>query len=273
MSAAVAETRIRILKIKLAILRGRSKHQRHDSRFSGIELRILLKNGKNKLIRLQGEYASRTSHCKSERNRRITTVRSISMARSPGFKKVRNSSIVSWRICFLDSSGMQPLRIFDLAVPCQIENTYFEPIQSGLRPKPQQIPGFPRLHRRPPHRVTRDNNRPARGQTTPAVSAGNPEMIYFHFDCCAGFNELLLDVFCFVLCHAFFYGFRCGFDQILGFLQSEAGNFADRLDDADLVSAHRSKDNVKLGLLLRRSRCSATTTGAGARLRQWPLRR
>jgi len=146
MPAAIAEPRIRILKIKLAVLRGRSKHERHDPCFSGVELRILLKNGKNKFIRLQSQYTSRSSHRKSERNCRIATVRSDINGEIPWFQK--SPKFIDGLLTNLFSRffRMQPLCIFDLAVSRQIENTYFEPIQSGLRPKAQQIPEFPCLH-------------------------------------------------------------------------------------------------------------------------------
>src|SRR5262250_3171429 len=58
------------------------------------------------------------------------------------------------------------------------------------------------------------------------------------FDLGARFFELLLDGRGFVLAHAFLHGLRRAIDEVLGFLESEAGDFADRLDDVDLVAAH-----------------------------------
>ena len=44
-----------------------------------------------------------------------------------------------------------------------------------------------------------------------------------------------------------------GFDQVLGFLQAQAGDGADGLDDFDLLLAGRLQDDVELGLLFDRS--------------------
>ena len=47
-------------------------------------------------------------------------------------------------------------------------------------------------------------------------------------------------------------------DEILGFLEAQAGDLADHLDDLDLVGAHLGERDVELGLLLGRSRSAAT---------------
>src|SRR5216683_3463277 len=56
-------------------------------------------------------------------------------------------------------------------------------------------------------------------------------------------------------------------DEILGFLETEAGDRADLLDYVDLLLADRGKDHIELGLLEsrldRRSRCSAAKCGHG----------
>src|SRR5256885_341064 len=108
MSAAIAKSRIRIFKIKLAILRGRGKHKRHDSCLSRVELRILLKNRKDKLVRLQREYVSRTSHGETNRDCRVATVRSDINGNVPWLQK--GSKLVD---CLLRDhlsrfAGMQP---------------------------------------------------------------------------------------------------------------------------------------------------------------------
>ena len=56
-------------------------------------------------------------------------------------------------------------------------------------------------------------------------------------DAGAGFFKLLLDVFCFVLGNGFLDGRRYAFDGVLGFLETERGHLANRLDDIDLLVA------------------------------------
>src|SRR5262245_63270361 len=85
------------------------------------------------------------------------------------------------------------------------------------------------------------------------------------FDLGAGFFELLLDRRGFVLAHAFLYGLRRAIDEVLGFLQSEAGYFADSLDDVDLVAAHVGENHGELRLLFHRSRSSRRATAASGR--------
>src|SRR5688572_2480373 len=90
------------------------------------------------------------------------------------------------------------------------------------------------------------------GRTTPFRSAHGIKgaNLLLNFDCCAGFSEFLLNVFCFVFGYAFLNRLRSRLNQILGFLQSKAGNFANGFDDADFVSADRSENDVELGPLL-----------------------
>ena len=45
-------------------------------------------------------------------------------------------------------------------------------------------------------------------------------------------------------------GFGCAFDQVLGFLQAQAGDLADDLDDVDLLGGIEAvEDDRELGLL------------------------
>src|SRR5688572_9182502 len=77
----------------------------------------------------------------------------------------------------------------------------------------------------------------------------------------ADFLELLLDRFGLVLRHAFLDRLGRALDEILGFLQPQAGDFADDLDDLDLVRAGFGQRDVELGLLFRRRRrCTAART-------------
>ena len=55
------------------------------------------------------------------------------------------------------------------------------------------------------------------------------------FDLGASFFELLLDLLGLVLGNRFLERLRSGFDKILGLLETETGEFADDLDDADLL--------------------------------------
>ena len=59
------------------------------------------------------------------------------------------------------------------------------------------------------------------------------------------------------LLHAFFDRLGRALDEVLGFLQAEAGDLADDLDDLDLVRADFGERDVELGLLLDRGRRAA----------------
>ena len=69
------------------------------------------------------------------------------------------------------------------------------------------------------------------------------------FDYCSGFFDLLLHLFGFFLCYAFFDGLGCAVNEFLSFFESEAGDFADNFDYADFVGAVVFEDYVKFGLL------------------------
>src|SRR5699024_12228518 len=66
----------------------------------------------------------------------------------------------------------------------------------------------------------------------------------------ASFLQLSLSSFSGVLVCAFEDSLRCALYELLSFLQAQAGNeFADSLNDADLLCASIGQDNVKLVLL------------------------
>ena len=65
----------------------------------------------------------------------------------------------------------------------------------------------------------------------------------------AGFLDLLLDLFGFVLVDAFLDGLRSAFDQRLGFAEAETGNRANFLDHVDLLATVTGEDHVEFGLL------------------------
>src|SRR5690348_16438542 len=83
----------------------------------------------------------------------------------------------------------------------------------------------------------------------------------------ARFLELLLDGRGFVLVDAFFYGLGRAIHQILGFFQAQAGDFADRLDDVDLVAAHFGEHDGEFRLLFRW--CSTATPRRSAARRNY----
>src|SRR5215213_10035861 len=80
----------------------------------------------------------------------------------------------------------------------------------------------------------------------------------------AGLAELRRRGLGLVLRHAFLHRLRGRLDQVLGLLQAEAGQLADRLDDVDLVRAEVGQHHAELGLLLDwRGGSSVTTTTSG----------
>src|SRR4051812_10643188 len=65
----------------------------------------------------------------------------------------------------------------------------------------------------------------------------------------ANFLNLLLCSFGISLRHCLFDGLRCAVNEILGFLESEAGDLANDLDDLHFVSASAFEDERELSLL------------------------
>src|SRR5699024_2468906 len=76
----------------------------------------------------------------------------------------------------------------------------------------------------------------------------------------ASLLELGLDLVCFFLVDAFLDGLRSAFDEVLGFLQAQAGDGADFLDDFDLLVAGSSQHDGEFGLLFSRSSGSTTSS-------------
>src|SRR6185437_8714470 len=81
----------------------------------------------------------------------------------------------------------------------------------------------------------------------------------------AGLLELGLELIGFVLVDAFLDRLRSAFDEVLGFLEAEAGDGADFLDDFDLLVASGGENHRELGLFFSGSGGSATTGGTGNR--------
>ena len=87
------------------------------------------------------------------------------------------------------------------------------------------------------------------GSTIGRPETGRPHHIrLFDFDVGAGFFELLLDVFGFVLGDGLLDRVGSAVDQVLGFFQAQAGDGADLLDDVDLLLAGSLEDDVELRL-------------------------
>ena len=101
------------------------------------------------------------------------------------------------------------------------------------------------------------------------ISLSHPAIArLLNVDLSAGVFELLLEVSSFSLGNSFLDRLRSAFNEVLGFLQAEAGDAANFLDDVDLVGASVNQDNVEFSLFFFRcsSGSSATLTCADVRL-------
>src|SRR5699024_3085615 len=76
----------------------------------------------------------------------------------------------------------------------------------------------------------------------------------------AGFLQIVDDLLGVFLGDALLQGLGSVVDDLLGFLQAQAGQGADNLDDGDLVGAGGLQDDVELGLLL----LSGSSAGGGS---------
>src|SRR5690554_4269851 len=78
--------------------------------------------------------------------------------------------------------------------------------------------------------------------------------------------ELGLELFGFGLVHAFLDSLGSTLDEVLGFLEAQAGDGTDFLDDVDLLITSRRQDNVELVLFFSQgSGSSATSSSNGNR--------
>src|SRR6478736_9062052 len=87
-----------------------------------------------------------------------------------------------------------------------------------------------------------------------------PKFELLDLDLCACLFELLLQVSCFVLGNGLLERLGGAFDQVLGFLEAQAGDLTHDLDDVDLLRTSVSEDHVELGLLFLGGGSSATTS-------------
>src|SRR5882762_8025441 len=96
---------------------------------------------------------------------------------------------------------------------------------------------------------------------TAAASLPAPVEALFDLGFCAGFFQLLPDLFGILLGNAFLDRLGRAVNQVLGFLQAQPGNRAHHLDDVHLVVTGRGENYGKLGLFLRSGSRAATTRG------------
>src|SRR5690606_21731792 len=93
---------------------------------------------------------------------------------------------------------------------------------------------------------------------------GSRKAKLLELDLGAGSFQLGLEVFGLGLGNAFLDGLRSSLDQVLGFLEPEAGDAADFLDDVDLLGTGIGEDHVELGLLFGSgSRSGTASSGDG----------
>src|SRR5690606_34970838 len=117
----------------------------------------------------------------------------------------------------------------------------------------------------PSQTATFPNRRPAGLKKWPrpaAAATGRAGSTLLELDRGAGSLELLLELFGFRLGDGFLDRLRRAFDQILRFLEAQASDGADFLDDVDLVCADVLQDDGELVLLLGGGR-SGSAGGSG----------
>src|SRR3569833_4104721 len=78
---------------------------------------------------------------------------------------------------------------------------------------------------------------------------GDPPPLLLQLDLGAGVFELLLDLGSFVLRHVSLHFLGSAFDQVLGFLEAQAGDRTHFLDHVDLLVAGVGENDRELGLL------------------------
>src|SRR5216684_9256325 len=95
-----------------------------------------------------------------------------------------------------------------------------------------------------------------------ARSYAAPPLELLDLDLGAGLFELLLDRSGFVLVDAFLDGLRSAIHEVFGFLEAQAGDFADRFNDVDLVAANVREHDGEFRLLCRRCRAACRRPAA-----------
>src|SRR5690606_23275483 len=97
-----------------------------------------------------------------------------------------------------------------------------------------------------------------RAPAGPGATRSRTHCGLLHLDGSALLLELRLDLLGLFLRHAFLDGLGRVVDEVLGFLQAQAGQLAHDLDHLDLLGARLLEDDVELGLLLDGSGRSCT---------------
>src|ERR1700719_1926211 len=95
--------------------------------------------------------------------------------------------------------------------------------------------------------------------TRPGLRSSKLALLQFHLG--ASLFELGLDLLGFVLVDAFLDRLRRALDEVLGFLEAEAGDGADFLDEFDLLLAGGGEDDRELGLFFGGSSGGSGRTG------------
>ena len=102
---------------------------------------------------------------------------------------------------------------------------------------------------------------PRQNSEAPNHIAASAELLEFNF--CACCFEQFFELVSIVFAEAFFHGFRRAFNEVFGFLQAQASDFANDFDNIDLLLASGGEDHVELVLLL--SSSIATAVGVCVR--------
>src|ERR1700730_2961894 len=97
-------------------------------------------------------------------------------------------------------------------------------------------------------------------QTVAKLPASKTPLLHFH--CRSRLGELLPDALRLVFGDTLFYSLGGAIDQVLGFLEAQAGHFADSFDYIDLIGSDFFQDDGKFGLFLSRSRAWGCATTA-----------
>ena len=86
------------------------------------------------------------------------------------------------------------------------------------------------------------------------------QTILFELDFCANFLELSCHSFSFSLGEAFLNGVRSTVNEFLSFLEAQAGELLNELNDFEFLSASGLEDYVEGGLFLNSCTCSGGTS-------------
>src|SRR6478672_6440891 len=138
----------------------------------------------------------------------------------------------------------------------------------GQVPHPKSFYPFVLAGRDPAIHILVERSRESRRSASRVARPNSSKQLaLLELDLGASLLELRLDLLGFVLVDAFLDRLGSTLDEVLGFLEAEAGDGADFLDDFDLLLAGGGEHDRELGLFLNRSGGSAATGGTGHRNR------